>query len=185
MSRLERRKLRRQRSVWKPTTSFASRPSWIARRIALGQHAPVVRLRPGDVDELRERRVRAAPRARSAARGRGGSRGRRPRRRAARSSSASDRVGERAVDRRRSRRPRRGGSRGRCSARTRAPRGSAGGTRASGWRRRCSTSRRRAASWATSRSRYGEPSRATSSIASPPARRRPPGPRRSSRSRSR
>ena len=42
-----------------------------------------------------------------------------------------------------------------------------------------------ARSWATSRSRYGEPSRATSSIARRPPPRRPPGPRRSSRSRSR
>ena len=29
-------KFRRQRRVWKPTTSFASSPSWIARRISTG-----------------------------------------------------------------------------------------------------------------------------------------------------
>ena len=50
-------KFLRQRSVCTPTTSFASRPSWIASRIAPRQHRPGVRLRPRDVHELREHRV--------------------------------------------------------------------------------------------------------------------------------
>ena len=41
------------------------------------QHVPVVALRPRDVDEVREQRVRPRGRARGPARGRGGSRGRR------------------------------------------------------------------------------------------------------------
>ena len=46
--------------VWNPTRSLASTPSWIARRIRSGQHMPVVGLRPRDVDEVREQRVRRA-----------------------------------------------------------------------------------------------------------------------------
>ena len=49
----EPRKLRRQRVVWKPTTSFASSPSCIARRSGPGSTCPVVGLRPGDMDEVR------------------------------------------------------------------------------------------------------------------------------------
>ena len=55
----------------------------------VGEHVPVVGLRPGDVDEVREQRVRRARRGRAAARGRGGSRGRRPPPRARASSSSS------------------------------------------------------------------------------------------------
>ena len=58
------RKLSRQRCVWKPTTSFASSPSWIAARRPGGQPAPRLRRRPRDVDEVRERRVRPRRRGR-------------------------------------------------------------------------------------------------------------------------
>ena len=51
---------RRQRSVWKPTRSFASRPSCTARRMSRREHAPAVDAHPRDVDEVDEPGVRAA-----------------------------------------------------------------------------------------------------------------------------
>ena len=105
-------KFRRQRRVWKPTTSFASSPSWIARRISSGSTVPVVGSRPRDVDEVRERA--SGPRVANEARrevevvvveedGR------------ARIAVelVEHGVGERAVDRRRSPRSTRGAGRGR------------------------------------------------------------------------
>ena len=55
----ERMKFSRQRSAWKPTTSFASRPSWMALLIGSRQDAPEVGLGPGDVHEVSERRAGA------------------------------------------------------------------------------------------------------------------------------
>ena len=55
-----RRKFSRQRCVWKPITSFASRPSWISRRVRPRQHVPVVGLGPRDVDEVGQQRLRGA-----------------------------------------------------------------------------------------------------------------------------
>ena len=123
---------------------------------------PAVGSDPRDVDEVRERRVRAAARGRAAARDRGGSRGRTPPRPAA-LELLQHRVGERLVDRDVALLP--GASQVELRLVLAGPRGSAGGTTARDWRRRCSTGRRRAASCATSRSRYGEPSRAVSSTA--------------------
>ena len=68
----------RQCSVWKPTLSHASSPSWIARAIAGGSTAQASGPDPRDVREVRDPRRRAARRGRARARGRGGSPGRRP-----------------------------------------------------------------------------------------------------------
>ena len=56
----EARNARRQRSVWNPTTSFASRPSCTARTIGAGKQLPLLRGRPGNVDEVRQEGIGAA-----------------------------------------------------------------------------------------------------------------------------
>ena len=67
----------RQRSVWKPTTSLASSPSWIARDDRSRQHRPGLAVHPWDVREVGQRRLGQLLAHERAARGRGGSRGRR------------------------------------------------------------------------------------------------------------
>ena len=86
----------RQRSVWKPTTSLASRPSWIARTIGSGSTDHASAPTQGMCVKW-ARAASGAARARAPARRRGGSRGRRRRPRVA-LELLDDRVGEGRVD---------------------------------------------------------------------------------------
>ena len=86
-SRVLRSKFRAHRRVWKPTTSFASKPVVESAPHLLGQHTSS-RPATGCARSARASR-RAAPRAPCAARDRGGSRGRRRSRRVVSSSWAT------------------------------------------------------------------------------------------------
>ena len=138
--------------VWKPTTSLASSPSWIARAHRLRQHASsspapghgmwtkcessasgprgrtIARREVEVVVVEPDRRVRARRRA---------PRARRPRTLSFTRAVARPRVVEPLVE----------------FGESSGPRGSAAGTRASGWRTRCRTGRSRPARAATRRSR--------------------------------
>ena len=152
-------------------------PSWIARRMSVGQHVPVVGLAATGCGRSARAAHRARAPARGGARGRGGSRGRRP----------TPRARARAPRARRRRRPsftahvapvpRARATRCRATACARAPRGSAAGTRASGSRRRCRTSRRR-----SGRGRRAAAGTASRRVSAPRSAVPPPRPRRRSSS---